>query len=70
MTFRTNETVYCRFTGQAFDILACDGVLASLRFAGSDETSTRPVGELTRLAPGHVEGALAGIIEALGGPLA
>lgn len=54
--FLPDETVYCRFTGQAFTVVACDGVLAQLRWIGSDETSTRIVGELTRRAP---EGAMA-----------
>ena len=48
-TFLPNETVYCRFTGQAFTVIHCDGVLAALRWEGSNETSTRIVGELTRL---------------------
>lgn len=44
MTFRTNETVYCRFTGEAFRVVACNGCVATL----SDGT-TRIVGVLTRI---------------------
>ena len=51
MTFLPNQTVYCHFTRQAFTVLHSDGVLVSLRFADSDETSTRIIGELTDLAP-------------------
>lgn len=46
MAFLPNETVYCRFTGQAFTVVSCDGVVAHL----SDGTG-RIVGELTREAP-------------------
>lgn len=45
-TFSTGETAYCRFTGEAFTVSRCDGVIASL----SDGTS-RIVGELTRAPP-------------------
>ncbi len=38
-----NQTVYCRFTGEAFRVVSCDGCVAVL----SDGTS-RIVGELTR----------------------
>ena len=52
-TFLPNETVYCRFTGQAFTVVSCDGAVAVLRWAGdvAGETSTRIVGELTRELP-------------------
>jgi hypothetical protein len=41
--FLPNETVYCRFTGEAFTVISCNGCVATL----SDGT-TRIVGELTR----------------------
>jgi hypothetical protein len=46
MSFRPNETVYCRFTGAAFSVTACDGAVAHL----SDGTG-RIVGDLTRTPP-------------------
>jgi hypothetical protein len=44
MAFRTNETVYCRFTGEAFTVVSCNGCIAVL-----NDGSARPVGELTRV---------------------
>ena len=43
--FHTGETVYCRFTGEAFTVVECNGCVATL----SDDT-TRMVGVLTRRA--------------------
>jgi hypothetical protein len=53
--FIPGQTVYCRFTRQAFTVLHSDGVLVSLRFADSDETSTRIIGELTSMTPPEEE---------------
>ncbi len=65
-----NDTVYCRFTGEAFTVIDCNGCVATLRDSDGNTTG-RVVGEITRLPPpddfGPVEGARAGIIEALGG---
>lgn len=47
MTFRANETVYCRFTREAFTALSCNGCVASLR-DGAGNITGRIVGELTR----------------------
>lgn len=44
MAFRTNETVYCRFTREAFTVVSCNGCVATL-----SDGSTRAVGELTRV---------------------
>lgn len=44
--FQPGETVYCRFTGEAFTVVACNGCVAEL----SDGTG-RIVGELTRSIP-------------------
>jgi hypothetical protein len=63
--FLPNETVYCRFTGEAFTVVSCNGCVVEL----SDGTG-RIVGELTRTAPQLIDGARDGIIEALGGMLA
>lgn len=49
--FIPNETVYCRFTGQAFIVTYCDGCIAVLRAEGVPGTFGRIVGELTRRAP-------------------
>jgi len=46
MAFHPNETVYCRFTGEAFTVIACNGCVATL-----SDGSNRPVGELTRRVP-------------------
>lgn len=53
--FLPDETVYCRFTREAYVVLDCDGVLARVRDADCDIVY-RIVGELTRRAP---EGAVA-----------
>jgi hypothetical protein len=50
MSFRPNETVYCRFTGEPLTVIACDGCVAVLRNAYGTYFS-RIVGELTRRAP-------------------
>lgn len=42
-----NETIYCRFTGEGFTVVHCDGVIAVLR-DGAGITTGRIVGELTR----------------------
>ena len=47
MTFRPNETVYCRFTGEAFTVVSCNGCVAVLRDSAG-ATTGRIVGELTR----------------------
>ena len=49
--FLPNETVYCRFTGEAFRVVSCNGCVVEL----SDGTG-RIIGELTRTAP-VVDGA-------------
>lgn len=46
MLFRPNETVYCRFTGEAFTVLDCNGCVATLRDS-TGNTTGRIVGELT-----------------------
>ena len=43
MAYRTNETVYCRFTGEALTVVSCNGCIAVL-----SDGSARAVGELTR----------------------
>ena len=54
--FRPNETVYCRFTGEAFTVIDCDGCVATLRdrdgntIASDGHVLSRIVGELTRCA--------------------
>jgi ribosomal protein S27E len=48
MTFRTNETVFCRFTGEAFTVIDCNGCVATLRDSTGNITS-RVVGEITRV---------------------
>ena len=45
--FLPNETVYCRFTGEAFVVVSCNGCVAEL-----NDGTCRIVGELTRTAPG------------------
>ncbi len=47
MTFRINETVYCRFTGEAFRVVSCNGCVAVLCNAYGTYFG-RIVGELTR----------------------
>jgi len=44
--FHIGETVYCRFTGEAFTVVFCNGCTAEL----SDGTG-RIIGELTRRRP-------------------
>jgi hypothetical protein len=51
MTFRPAETVYCRFTGEAFIVVSCNGCVATLR-DGEGNITGRIIGELTR----HVGG--------------
>ena len=43
-TFHPNETVYCRFTREAFTVVSCNGCVAVL-----SDGSARIVGELTRV---------------------
>jgi len=45
--FKPNETIYCRFTGEALTVICCDGVIAIV-VDGRGETAGRIVGELTR----------------------
>lgn len=47
MTYRPNETVYCRFTREAFTVISCNGCVAILRDASGNITG-RIVGEITR----------------------
>ena len=47
MTFRPAETVYCRFTREAFTVIGCNGCVATLRDSAGNITG-RAVGELTR----------------------
>lgn len=51
--FLPNDTAYCRFTGQAFAVVSCDGAIAVLRWAGDPdgETSSRIVGDITKQPP-------------------
>lgn len=48
MSFRANETVYCRFTSEAFTVISCNGCVAILRDS-TGNTTGRIVGELTRV---------------------
>jgi hypothetical protein len=48
MLFLSNETVYCRFTGEAFTVISCDGVVAHVR-DGAGNTTGRIVGDITRV---------------------
>jgi hypothetical protein len=48
MTYCTNDTVYCRFTGEAFTVISCNGCVATLR-DGAGNITGRIVGELTRV---------------------
>jgi hypothetical protein len=50
MTFRPNETVYCRFTREAFTVVDCNGCVATLR-DGAGNLTNRIVGDITRRAP-------------------
>lgn len=54
--FLPNETVYCRFTGEAFTVVSCDGAVAVLHWASdpNGETSTRIVGEITHRTSGVI----------------
>lgn len=45
--FHANETVYCRFTREAFTVISCNGCVAILR-DGNGNTTGRIVGEITR----------------------
>jgi hypothetical protein len=45
--FLSGETVYCRFTGEPFIVVFCDGCVAILRTIGTPGTFARIVGELT-----------------------
>jgi hypothetical protein len=47
-TFTSGETVYCRFTREAFTVISCNGCVATLRDGAGNETG-RIVGELTRI---------------------
>jgi hypothetical protein len=44
--FHANDTVYCRFTGEAFTVIYCNGCVVKL-----DDNTVRPVGELTLFRP-------------------
>jgi hypothetical protein len=44
--FHTNDIVYCRFTGEAFRVVASNGCVVTL-----DDGSVRPIGELTLFHP-------------------
>jgi hypothetical protein len=44
--FKPNDTVYCRFTGEIFTVVSCDGVMAHLH-----DGTGRIVGELTSVTP-------------------
>jgi hypothetical protein len=49
-TFRPNETVYCRFTGEAFTVVSCNGCVVFV-IDGAGNTTGRIIGELTRAVP-------------------
>ncbi len=46
----SGETVYCRFTGEAFTVIDCNGCVATLRDSAGNTTG-RIIGEITRAAP-------------------
>ncbi len=47
--FTSGETVYCRFTGEAYVVTFCDGCVAILRVDGVPGTFARIVGDITRI---------------------
>lgn len=51
--FHANDTVYCRFTGEAFRVVYSNGCVVKL-----DDGTVRPIGELTLFRrPARVEAA-------------
>lgn len=52
MTYRPNETVYCRFTREALVVVSCDGAAVVTVRDASGDISHRAVGVITRRTPG------------------